>query len=81
MQLVRQANRTTYGIRFLVFITISRCRKAAQTVSHAKNMPTDQEVAEYRADDTYPDQHVVCINPNKVPFAIDPAPDLLDAGS
>jgi hypothetical protein len=70
----------TYNIRLLVFIPVSRRGKAAQPVSHAKDMPSNQEVTEYRADDTNPNQHVICVNSNKVPFSVDPTPDLFIDG-
>jgi hypothetical protein len=51
-------------------------REAPETVTGAEDVPADQKVEEERAKDADPDEHVVGVDANIIPFAVNPAPDL-----
>lgn len=57
-------------------VTILRRGQASQLVSRVEYMVPDQQVEEERARDANPDEHIVGVNSNVVPFTINPAPDL-----
>lgn len=60
----------------VIAIAASNRRETAELISGMEDVVSDHEVQDKRADDADPDEHVVRVDSDVVPFSVDPAPNL-----